>query len=362
MTVPTDTRSGRTRRRAVLAALALVAGLAACGDDRDMPAATVPATRSTTTAGAGAGTTASSIVSSAASTTPATVASTTASTASTGSTVAAETTASAGSAASTAAAAPARIVSLSPSATETLFAIGAGSQVLAVDQYSNFPAETQTIRHDLDGFEPNVETIAALHPDLVIHDGTRDLHAQLSKLGIRDLAAPAPADLDGVYSQIEQLGAATGHVADAAQVVARMTATIQSAVASARSSRAGTRYFHEVDKTLYTVTSTSFIGQLYALFGLVNIADASGGSNPYPQLSAETVIQADPQLIFLADGDFGESAATVATRPGWDSIAAVKAGNIVVLDADIASRWGPRVADLVTAIAGSLAKVAAPTG
>lgn len=274
---------------------------------------------------------------------------------------------------------PSRIISLSPSSTETLFAIGAGPQVVAVDEYSNFPAETQQLPHDLSGYTPNVEAIAALRPDLVIHDGTTDLHQQLADLNIADMVAAAPADIPGVFDQIEQLGAATGHVADSARLVASMSTQINlilgrpvsapitasttpgpmpgSVPGSAPATSSGPTYFHELDNTLYTMTSKTFIGAVYTMFGLVNIADASSPDNPYPQLSAETVITANPQLIFLADGGLGESPETVAARPGWSAISAVRNGNIIVLDANIASRWGPRVVDLVRAIAEATNKV-----
>lgn len=279
--------------------------------------------------------------------------------------------------------APARIISLSPAATETLFAIGAGPQVIAVDEYSNFPAETQSIQHDLSGYTPNIEAIASLKPDLVVHEGSTELDEQLSKLNIADFVASAPADLDGVFAQIEQLGAVTGHLAEAAALVGEMRTKINAALGldptanpgdivlpgettpanapaiAASGPGVGATYFHELDNTLYTATSETFIGQIYGMFGMVNIADASSADNPYPQLSAETVITADPQVIFLADGGFGESADTVAARPGWAAIDAVKNGNVVALDPDVASRWGPRVVDLVTFVAETVAKLPA---
>jgi iron complex transport system substrate-binding protein len=329
-----------TRTTFLAATAALALALVACGDDAKQPAATTPAT----TPAASTPQASTPQASTPQASTPRATAPAPAPTPATGP---------AGSEAEL----PTKIVSLSPSSTETLFAIGAGPQVLAVDEYSNFPAATQSIKHDLSGYTPNVEAIAALKPDLVIHDGTTKLHEQLAALQIRDLVAAAPVDLSGVYTQIEQIGAATGHVGEAAELVSTMTTEITAAIAKASTAAGGTRFFHEVDNTLYSTTSKSFIGQVYAQFGLVNIADAAGGDSPYPQLSAETIISADPQLIFLADGNFGESAATVAKRPGWAAITAVKNGNIVVLDADIASRWGPRVVDFVTLIADAVAKI-----
>jgi iron complex transport system substrate-binding protein len=108
------------------------------------------------------------------------------------------------------------------------------------------------------------------------------------------------------------------------------------------------RTFYELDDTLYSATSQTFIGQLLGQAGFRNIADAADkeGSG-YPQLSAEYVVNANPAVIFLADAKCcGQTAATVAQRPGFDTIAAVKNGHVVKLDDDIASRWGPRVVEL----------------
>lgn len=256
---------------------------------------------------------------------------------------------------------PQAIISLSPTHTEMLFAIGAGDQVIAVDDQSNYPAEALAKPHDLSGFEPNVEAIAALHPDLVvIADDTKDLTGQLGKLGIAVWVGPAPTSFDDVYAQIEQLGAATGHIADAAEVVSTMQTDIQAAIDSAPKLADPPSFYHELDNTLYSVTSNTFIGHVYEQFGMKNLADGVEAGNDYPQLNAEYLVTANPDLIFLADGKCcGESADTVAARPGWDSIDAVKNGNVVVIDDDIASRWGPRLVELVQAVSDALAKVPA---
>jgi iron complex transport system substrate-binding protein len=249
---------------------------------------------------------------------------------------------------------PQRVISLSPTSTETLFAIGAGPQVIAVDEYSNFPAEALAVPHDLSGFTPNVEAIAKLKPDLVIHDGTTDLGAQLDTLGIAHLPAPAAATFDDMYAQIERLGAVTGHIAEAAELVSNMNIDITAAVAAVSAPSEPRTYFHEIDKTLYSVRSATFLGEVYSLFGLVNIADAAEGDKPYPQLSPEFVISANPDLIFLSDAAYGESVETVAARPGWADLSAVKNGGVVAVDADISSRWGPRVVDYVEAVGKAL--------
>jgi iron complex transport system substrate-binding protein len=249
---------------------------------------------------------------------------------------------------------PAKIVSLSPTGTEVLFAIEAGDQVAAVDDQSNHPAAAPVT--DLSGLEPNIEAIAALEADLVVimFDVGGETVAALDALGIPTLVHPAAVDLDDAYTQIEQLGAATGHVAEAAGLVATMQGDIDGIVSG--TDGAGDTYYHELGPDLYSATSATFAGALYAMLGLVNIAD---GADPdgfgYPQLSAEHIVSQNPDLVFLADTKCcGESAATVAARPGWDTMTAIQTGAIVELDDDIASRWGPRVVEFVAAIAAAI--------
>jgi iron complex transport system substrate-binding protein len=254
---------------------------------------------------------------------------------------------------------PERIVSLSPTATEMLFAVHAGDQVVAVDDNSNYPPAAPKTK--LSGYQPNVEAIAGYRPDLVVFaTDPGDLAASLRRLAIPALALPAATRLDDSYAQIQQLGKATGHPAEAEAVVASMRGEIQQIVASSRLERPLT-YYHELDKSLFSATSKTFIGQLYAQLGLENIADAAdkeGGG--YPQLSAEYVVKADPDLIFLADTKCcAQSAKTVAARAGWDQVRAVKDGAVVALDDDVASRWGPRVVDFLRIVAAKVKAVEA---
>jgi iron complex transport system substrate-binding protein len=255
---------------------------------------------------------------------------------------------------------PSAIVSLSPTATEDLFAIGAGDQVVAVDRYSTYPADAP--RTNLSGLEPNLESIAAYHPDLVVYaTETGHLGSSLGDLGIPALQQDAAANLDDVFRQIEQLGLATGHQQEASQLAERMRSEISSIVSSSNAA-AGKTFYYELDDTYYSVTSDTFIGSLFGLLGLKDIADAAAkGSGGYPQLSAEYILKADPDLIYLADTKCcAQSASTVAARPGWGEISAVRDGNVVPLDDDVASRWGPRVVDLLRAIAvGATAAAAA---
>lgn len=256
---------------------------------------------------------------------------------------------------------PIAIISLSPTHTEMLFAIGAADQIIAVDDQSNFPAEALDKPHELSGFEPNIEAIAALKPDLVVmaDDGV-DLTGQLGKLGIPVWSGPAPATFDDVYAQIEQLGAATGHIGEAAELVGQMQTDIEAAIAAAPVLAEPASFYHELDPTLYSVTSNTFIGQVYGLFGLVNLADGVEEGNDYPQLNAEFIIQANPDLIFLADSKCcGESPETVAARDGWGATNAVINGNVIAVDDDIASRWGPRLVEFIKAVSTALSKVPA---
>ena len=250
---------------------------------------------------------------------------------------------------------PTAIVSLSPTATEDLYGVGAGPQVIAVDAQSNYPADAP--RTTLSGFTLNVEAIAAKRPDLVvIADDSTGLSKALAKLAIPTIVDNPATTLEGAYAQITQLGVATGHGAEATALVASMRSAIATAVAATPPRTRPVRIYHEVDQTFYSATSSTFIGQLYKMLGAQDIADAadSQGSG-YPQLSAEYIVKADPDIIFLADGlCCGQTRATVSARPGWSAIAAVKHGDVVALNDDVASRWGPRVVDLVRAIAAGL--------
>jgi iron complex transport system substrate-binding protein len=258
---------------------------------------------------------------------------------------------------------PQRIVSLSPTHTEMLFAIGAGDQLVAVDDFSNYPPEALELPNDLSGFEPNVEAIAAYDPDLVVIGGDfTGLGDQLDELGIPWWDGPAALTLDDTYAQIEQLGAATGHVGDAAELVASMQTDIDEIVAANPALEVPLTFYHELDPTLYSADSTTFIGEVYSLLGLQNIADsAEDDSGGFPQLSAEFVVSADPDLIFLADTKCcGESAETVAARDGWAALSAVQNGNVIEMDDDIASRWGPRIVEYLAAVAAAVQQASVP--
>lgn len=254
---------------------------------------------------------------------------------------------------------PERIVSLSPTATESLFAIQAGDQVVAVDDQSNYPAEAPHSK--LSGYQPNVEAIAGYRPDLVVAAfDPSGLVKGLRKLNIPVLLQPAATNLDEAYAQIETLGLATGHEPGAKAVVTRMRARIAELVASA--SGKSISVYHELGPDYFSATSKTFIGSIYKLLGAENIADGAGGKAPdYPQLSAEYIVSANPDVIVLSDTKCcGQSPERVAGRPGWSKLAAVRNGSVVPVDDDIASRWGPRTVDFVEIVAQAIAEAGSP--
>ncbi|MGI9648093.1 MAG: ABC transporter substrate-binding protein [Acidimicrobiia bacterium] len=244
---------------------------------------------------------------------------------------------------------PSRIVSLSATATEMLYAVGAGPQVVATDLTSNFPDEALTTAK-LDSFSFNAEEVAALNPDLVIlaFDFQGEGEA-LAALSIPFLMLGPPGDLEGALSQLLNVGIATGRGEEAGVMVSDLASEVDELVAAAGSID-GVTIYHEVDETLYSATSDSFIGNIYDRLGLVNIADGVEAAGPFPQLTAEYIVAQDPEFIFLADANFGVTTESVADRPGWETVSAVSEGNVVPLDGDIAGRWGPRTVDLMRSI------------
>ena len=255
---------------------------------------------------------------------------------------------------------PERIVSLGPTATEMLFAIDAGKQVVAADELSNYPAGVPTSK--LSGYKPNAEAIAAQNPDLVVlTDDIDKIVEQLTRLKIPAFLVPAAKTIDDTYREIGDLGKLTGHPAEATALVDRMRNEMGKLVEDLPVRTKQLTYYYELDPTLFSVTSNTFIGSLFESAGLVNVADeASKDDNPYPQLSAEVIVNANPDLIFLADTKCcGQNADTVAKRAGWIGITAVRNGGVVALDDDIASRWGPRVVDLLRSITEAAGKVPA---
>ncbi|MFM9131506.1 MAG: ABC transporter substrate-binding protein, partial [Actinomycetota bacterium] len=210
---------------------------------------------------------------------------------------------------------------------------------------------------EISAFEPSAEAILGYDPDLVLI--SNDMNKITEQLTAADPAitvwtGAAATTLDDVYRQINELGAATGRTDAAAALVVDMKSRIESATAGVTAPE-GASYFYELDNTLYSVTSNTFVGSLLKATGIANVADGVQEGNDYPQMNAEAIIKANPSIIFLADTKCcGQNAAEVAKRPGWSGIDAVKNGNVVELDDDIASRWGPRVVDLVVRMAEAI--------
>jgi iron complex transport system substrate-binding protein len=250
---------------------------------------------------------------------------------------------------------PHRIVSLSPTVTEDLFAIGAGKQVVAVDNQSNYPARAP--RTSLSGYTPNVEAIANYHPDLVlISYDPGDLTSQLQQLGIKVVNEAAANNLKQAYGEILQLGRLTGHNRGANAVVHSMRTHLAAIVRSVPRSSRHLRVYHELGPgPYYSATSQTFIGSIYKLFGFRDIADAASGAaaaGGYPALSDEYIVAKNPQIIVLADTKCcQQDYASVAARPGWSTISAVQHHRVVEADDDVASRWGPRIVQFARTVA-----------
>jgi iron complex transport system substrate-binding protein len=253
---------------------------------------------------------------------------------------------------------PRRIVSLSPTATESLFAIGAGPQVVAVDDQSDYPKNAP--KTTLSGFTPNVEAIASYRPDLVVTSyDTRGLVSSLQRLGIPVILHGAAITFKGAYQQIRQLGMVTGRPAAAQRVIAGMKSKIARIVKVSKPKAGGLSVYHELSPDFYSASSSSFVGKVYEAFGLENIADAADAAGTgYPQLSAEYIVSSSPDVIVLADSVCcGQKPSTVSARPGWDRISAVRTGSIVSVHDSIASRWGPRLVSFFQAMSLALARL-----
>ncbi len=251
---------------------------------------------------------------------------------------------------------PDSIVSLSATVTEMLYAIGAGKQVKAVDSYSDYPAGVPTTK--LSAFQPNAEAIAAYKPDLVIiSNDINGITAKLKALSIPVLDLPAAANVSGVYSEITELGAATGHMAQARAEDATIKADVARIVASEPKHSPPLTYFYELGANpYYSVTDSTFIGSLLSLLGMKSIADSATGAaaaGGYPELSPEFILKSNPDYVILSDtaNNGGQTAATVYARPGWSAVTAVQDKHVIALNGDVASRWGPRIVNILQAVA-----------
>jgi iron complex transport system substrate-binding protein len=244
---------------------------------------------------------------------------------------------------------PARIVSYSPGATEALFAIGAGEQVIAADEFSDFPSETARLER-VSYANPDPERLLAVEPDLVILATRQNEQVeQLRGLGVPVLLANEPDSVEGVFEAITLLGTATGHEHEATALVEEMRGRFDAVAARIADVGDGPTVFYELSDDLYTVAPETFIGGMLGLLRAQNVA--AGAVSPFPQLSSEAVIAANPDVILLADAEHGPNAESVSSRPGWSGIAAVAEGRIHSIDPDLVNRPGPRIAEGIEVMA-----------
>ena len=236
---------------------------------------------------------------------------------------------------------PKRIISLSPSITEILFEIGSGNQVIAVDNLSNYPNEAPI--SDISAYDPNVEAISLLNPDLVILSyNIKNLKTALKKMGIETIYLPAPLNFEDILDQIDYLGLQTGNEDKAKKLISKMKNRMKT-LQKLRENETATKIYHEIDPNYYSPSKFSFIGDIYQKLNYKNVADKADISNlGYPKLSPELIISENPDLIVLPGKD-NKYVEKVKLRPGWSYIEAVKKNNFLLTNNDIASRWGPRI-------------------
>jgi cobalamin transport system substrate-binding protein len=264
---------------------------------------------------------------------------------------------------------PTCVVSLSPTATETLFAIGAGKQVQAVDDDSDYPM-TGLPKKRINALSPSVEAVLGIckatatdkspKPDLVVISyDANEIQQKLTAVGVKVVNQEPPTNVAGALSQIEALGKLTGHVKNADKLAASIKSTINADIASIpkHPGKTLTAYYELSIKPYYSLTSSTFVGALLKSLGVTNIADSQNTSADagYPELSAEYIVSSNPKIIFLADTVSGkQSASTVAQRAGWSKIAAVQDHEVIGLNDDIASRWGPRLSTLMNQLTAAV--------
>jgi len=238
---------------------------------------------------------------------------------------------------------PERIVAIGPSLTEFLFALGAGDRVVAVDDFSDVPAEAKA-KEKIGGVKPNVEKIVALGADLVL--SLRISDGSLERIAAQNIPVLVidPRSLSDAARTAVVLGTAIG--ADGAT----LARSIDEGIAAVRAKAAGVakkRVFHEVDASdptkLFTAGPGSFIHELIEVAGGINVA--ARAASPFPQLSTEEVISADPEVIVLGDAGYGVTVEQVLARPGWSAITAVRTNRIVPADPNLMHRPGPRVVE-----------------
>ena len=249
-----------------------------------------------------------------------------------------------------------RIVSLAPSNTEILYAIGAGDQVVGRDEFSDYPAEAKDLPSVGGSMgEYDFEAIAALEPDLVLATAinTPNQVKALEELGITVYMLPNPDDLDGLYANLTTVGQLTGHETETQVLVDSLKARVQVVLEKVAISSYLPAVFYELDGTdpakPWTAGPDTFMSKWISLAGGRNVGDEMDSS--WAQISQEALIVANPEIILLGDAAYGMTPEQVAARPGWDAIAAVESGKILVFDDNLISRPGPRLVDALETLA-----------
>lgn len=252
--------------------------------------------------------------------------------------------------------APARIVSLAPSSTEIVCAVGACDKLVGIDQFSDYPPQVKNVAKLNDGFNPNYEQIVAAKPDLVLVAGitSPDVIKKLDELKLPVLVIGAEqTTFDTIASEIKMVGNAVGNADQADAVVQTMQTRIAAVQAKTAQAKTKPRVFWELDATdpakPFTPGPGSFIDEIIARAGGENIAH--NASSPYPQLNAEEIIKQNPEVILLSDAAYGVAPESVGKRPGWDVVEAVQRNRVFPIDDNLVSRPGPRVADGLEAAA-----------
>ena len=245
-----------------------------------------------------------------------------------------------------------RIVSLTPATTEILFAIGAGSFVVGRDTFSDYPAEASTVT-DIGGSmgKYNTEAIVSLKPDLVVAGGINppELVASLETLGLKVYFLANPTTMDDLYTNIRTMGKLSGTDNGAEMVVTSMDAKAEEVDSKLAGITTKPVVYYELDATPYTAGPGTFVDQLITRAGGTNFGAKMDSA--WAQISLEQLLVADPEFIILGDSAYGETAASVSARPGWDALTAVKEGKIFPFDDNLVSRPGPRLVDGLEALA-----------
>ena len=248
-----------------------------------------------------------------------------------------------------------RVVSLAPSNTEILFALGAGDKVVGRDEVSDYPAEALALPTvgGWSGF--SAEAIVALKPDLVLaaEINSPELVAELEGLGLTVYYLSNPKTLEELYVNIEIVATLTGR--DATKLTDSLKARVAAVDEKIMPLSARPSVFYEVDATdpskPYSVGPGTFIHLLINRAGGANAVELAGITDPYPQISLEQLVIAPPDIIILGDSMWGTTAESVAARPGWDTLKAVVDGKIFPFDDNLVSRPGPRLIDGLEALA-----------